>query len=185
MIIAFSGAAGAGKSTAAKALDPMPWGMFQYSGSLVAKDMFVHLPFALVLKEMIACIDPSLLNHEGKEKPTDILCGKSPRYAMKTLGTEWGRVLIGTDLWVELWRRRAEQCPNVVADDLRFQNEYEAVKRQPDAFVVEIRRPGVERSGDHPSEAWAPPADFVIVNDGDAAALGRNVGEALRYFGRR
>ena len=28
--------------------------------------------------------------------------GKTPRYLMQTLGTEWGRMMVDGDLWVEL-----------------------------------------------------------------------------------
>lgn len=174
MIIAFCGAAGAGKSTAARALSPVRWEIAEAANALMSKDVFVHLPFAGILKEMLACIDPDLLLPMNKEKPHDSLCGKSPRYAMQTLGTEWGRELIGEGLWVMAWLRRAEQCPNVVVDDLRFPNEWRALDRL-QATVIEVVRPGVERSGTHASETWTPPAHHFVSNTGDVEELHRKV----------
>lgn len=179
MIVAFSGAAGSGKSTAAKALRPISWKDAQNADALLSKDMFVHLPFAGILKEMLGCMDPDLLRPENKEKPHASLCGKTPRFAMKTLGTEWGRDTIGEDIWIMLWRLRVAQCPNVVVDDLRFPNEY-AVLRELGATVVEVMRPGVERSGDHPSEAWKPPADIVLGNTDGVEQLHQKVRALLQ-----
>ncbi len=39
-----------------------------------------------------------------KAKPCSLLAGKTPRHAMQTLGTEWGRNCIGDGFWINLWR---------------------------------------------------------------------------------
>ena len=39
-----------------------------------------------------------------KEHPCSLLLNKTPRYAMQTLGTEWGRELIGENIWTHIWK---------------------------------------------------------------------------------
>lgn len=181
MIVAFSGPKGAGKSTAMRAVGPMS--LAEFDAGTVGKAGFVHVYFASVLKSMLAVIDPALLDHETKEVPSDILCGKTPRWAMQSLGTEWGRNCIGENLWVNAWARTADRVLNagrfVVVDDLRFPNEYEAVKER-EGIVIEVKRPGFQRSTEHASEAWAPPADHIVMNDGTPADLERAVREIVR-----
>ena len=35
-----------------------------------------------------------------KEQPNPVLGGRTPRYAMQSLGTEWGRQMIHPDVWI-------------------------------------------------------------------------------------
>jgi hypothetical protein len=66
-----------------------------------------------------------------KEKPSPLLGGKTPRHAMQTLGTEWGRNLISADLWTNAWLVPVQEhlangrC--VVVDDVRFKNEMQII----------------------------------------------------------
>ena len=119
-IIALVGNAGAGKSTVANYL------MREHGYQLVK--------FAGPLKSMLRAIglDDEEIEGSRKEQPCDLLCGKTPRHAMVTLGTEWGRDLIGVDFWAGLWQEKAAMHLNaghvVVVDDCRFPNEYAAVK---------------------------------------------------------
>jgi hypothetical protein len=61
---------------------------------------FARVRFAGPLKAMMAALGCTNAEIDGdrKEVPCDLLGGKSPRWAMQTLGTEWGRKLIGDDL---------------------------------------------------------------------------------------
>ena len=81
-----------------------------------------------------------LLYGGWKEQPTEYLNGKSPRKALQTLGTEWGRRNISKSLWLDIWKQRiaAGSAINVVADDVRFQNEVDAIHAL-DGVVVRIR----------------------------------------------
>ncbi|MBO4228044.1 deoxynucleotide monophosphate kinase [Bradyrhizobium neotropicale] len=63
-----------------------------------------------------------------KEVPCIYLNGKTPRHAMQTLGTEWGRDLIDRDLWTESLKRRAAKHDRVVVPDLRFENELDTLR---------------------------------------------------------
>jgi hypothetical protein len=157
-LIALSGKIGSGKSYAA-----------QY---LIEVHGFTLVKFASPLKDMLRAVGLSDDHIEGylKEQPCDLLCGKTPRWAMQSLGTEWGRDLIGADFWVELWKNRAlsilSDGGKVVADDVRFSNEREAVRQMQGAVArVELptNRPAGE-SGEHASERFEFQPDFVIEN---------------------
>lgn len=64
-----------------------------------------------------------------KEHPCPLLRGKTPRYAMQTLGDEWGRQLIATDLWTESLAYRTEGADKVVVPDVRYPNEGDTLAR--------------------------------------------------------
>lgn len=161
-LVAFAGLAGAGKSTAADALVEIG---------------FVRVKFAAILKDMLRAFyrgagleaDEIERRIEGdlKEEPDALLGGQSPRRAMITLGTEWGRDLIHPELWVRAWQARARheiaQGRSVVCDDLRFPNECEAV-RELGGHVVKIegRSKGI---ASHKSEEIAFEPDFTIRNE--------------------
>lgn len=84
------------------------------------------------------------------------LCGNTPRYALQTLGTQWGRDLIGEDIWVNAARhlicQHLDNGHRVVLDDVRFDNEAQMI-RELGGGVVRIARPGYEYDPRHASEA--------------------------------
>lgn len=143
-IIGFTGLAGAGKSTAA----------FFVVGHYPD---FRRLSFADPLRDMLAAIglgyNPMLLE---KNTPHYLLCGKTPRYALQTLGTEWGRNLIGPDLWKNAAMSRAKIAlangQRVVFDDVRFDNEAVAI-REMGGEIIELLNPNVATRMAHASEA--------------------------------
>jgi hypothetical protein len=175
-IIGLAGLKGCGKSTVAQ--------------HLAGEHGFARIRFAAPLKSMIGrLLDEMGIGHhqawhliEGdhKETPTPLFMGQTPRHAMQTLGTEWGRDLIGPDFWVACWRHMverarldhiAETCGgvtpiHVVAEDCRFPNEAAAI-RALGGRVVWIDRPGLAATG-HASEnsLTAADCDAVIRNDG-------------------
>lgn len=154
IIVAFTGLAGSGKSTAAL--------------HLVNERGFARVRFAGPLKAMMAALGlaPSEIEGDRKELPCDLLGGKSPRYAMQTLGTEWGRYTIGRDLWVNAWRAAVDKLPAgvpVVVDDCRFPNEAEAV-RAAGGILVRINRPCAGIASTHESEAHALDTTATLEN---------------------
>ena len=167
-IVGLSGRAGSGKSTAADVLVDAGWSRVKFAAAL--KDMMRALYRAAGLDD--AEIERRI---EGdlKETPCPLLCGKTPRHAMQTLGTDWGRNMIGPDLWIGLARSRIEghmlDGRSVVADDVRFENEAATI-RDLGGLVVQIKRETGASVGDHVSEAGVD-ANIEYCNDGSADQL--------------
>jgi hypothetical protein len=113
------------------------------------------------------------------------LCGKTPRHAMQTLGTQWGRDCIGKDFWLNLWGQRALQTlrdgGRVVVDDCRFPNEAQLIRRVGGDIYKIDGRGGI--AGDHVSERGCGDHDLVLVNDGAVEELHGKIEEALRRYG--
>lgn len=158
-LVGLAGRAGAGKTMAARIL--------------CERAGFERLAFAAPLKAMLRALGlgDAELDGAAKERPSPLLCGRSPRQAMQTLGTEWGRERIGADLWAQAWTRAARdrlaQGRTLVADDVRFANEIAAI-RGLGGRVYWIDR-GAAAPPAHVSEALDPAAcDGAIVNDGGA-----------------
>jgi len=110
----------------------------------------------------------------------------SPRSLMQTLGTEWGRDIVKDSLWVDILRRRAWQYMraglHVVVDDMRFENEYQAI-RSIGGQVWKITRPEAALPTGHSSDGNLNHFEFdrVIVNDGSVDDLRQAVMTALEY----
>lgn len=160
-VIAFTGPMGSGKSHFAGLLK---------SKNYLFKDAAIY-PFAGPLKSMLRLIlPPEAFTPEGKDDTAYGLCGKTPRYLMQTLGTEWGRKLVGEDVWVEAVRRQIVTSPSpvILMDDCRFENEAEMVLDMGGKIYL-IDRPGHVWGEDHPSEVGIDCAyiDGVIPNRGD------------------
>lgn len=153
-VIALTGLAGSGKSTASK--------------YLVEKHGYQLVKFAGPLKDMLRAIGLSEAQIEGnlKEEPCEWLQGATPRHAMQTLGTQWGRDCIGAGLWTELWVRRVQLIlaagGRVVVDDCRFPNEADGVRKLGGVVWRLIGRGGI--AGSHESESGCGKADMEIRN---------------------
>lgn len=98
----------------------------------------------------------ALVPCHDKDATPDILCGKTVRYALQTLGTEWGRNLIGQEIWLQAARKhiawlQASGAPGITCDDVRFDNEAELIQEL-GGVVIELVRPDSVRM-DHVSEA--------------------------------
>lgn len=169
-IIGLAGPEGSGKTTVAN--------------MLVERYGYEHEPFAKPLKDMMVAlgVPPKYVfgSKEDKEAPLDILCGRSARYAMRTLGTEWGRDLISPNFWVHHWKRRA-YGRLVVVDDVRFENEVVAIEEL-HGLVIRIEGRGKD-SGEHPSDmASQLKVHAVVQNDGTLDDLLTKVLEATDLF---
>lgn len=91
--------------------------------------------------------------------------GATPRLLMQMLGTEWARDQIHKDFWVNLWRERVKGLDRVVADDCRFPNEVEALRKSGGILVEIVRPSNTLNVGTHESEAHRFEPDFKIHND--------------------
>lgn len=153
---------------------------------LFEKYGFTSVKMAGPLKDMLRALGltESQIEGEHKETPAKILCGQTPRYAMQTLGTEWGRALIDEDFWVHVWAHRANSilvrggC--VVCDDIRYSNEADKIRKL-GGQVWQIRRNGPDQSIAHSSEAMENITfDAVIENKSTLRNL-RETAEALLF----
>lgn len=168
IVVAFTGKRGSGKSEAARVL--------------VEKLGFRELKFADQLKNMLRAmyqtcgVDVNTVERkiEGdlKEVPCEWLMGKTPRYAMQTLGTEW-RNMINTQLWSEMFRKAVlsgNLGDRIVCSDYRFEHEG-VILDELGAVKYRIVRPTADAVSDkasqHASETELDniPTDFDIIND--------------------
>ena len=166
-LIALTGTAFSGKSTIAKELTR--YGYTRKKMSQTLKNMLLQIPG--VTEEMT---EGSL-----KEIPQKVLGGKTPRYAMQSLGTEWGRDTIFRRIWLESWKRSIEGISKVVVEDLRFPNEAELI-RELGGEIWRVTRL-TSAIGDHKSEVEMRQInpDVVIKNDGDLNSLHHTLTEIV------
>ena len=155
---------------------------------------YISVSFAGPLKRMLGIFLSSagyghdrienMLFEEKEEKIPEF--GVTPRHLMQTLGTEWGRDCIGPDVWVDVWKNSVQKWLdgglNVVVDDMRFPNEWDAVKSL-EGECWYITRPRVKYP--HPTEHSSEGAldghgfDRRLINDGDLPNLYNQVASEL------
>lgn len=159
-MIGICGPKGSGKSTAAKMiLKDHGFARHRFAGPLKKA---LKVAFGLTDEH----VDGSL-----KEAPTELLNGRTPRHAMITMGTEWGRNMIDKDIWITAWRNTMPDSSRIVVDDVRFPNEIEMLRRDYGATIIRVARPGHEPDASHESEAHVFGAEFELCNDGSLEQL--------------
>lgn len=155
-LVGLAGLAGSGKSTAAAILEQNGYTRLRFAGPLKAA-----LRALLISAAVPADVADRMIEGDLKEVPQAVLGGKTPRHAMQTLGTEWGRDHIGAGFWVGLAVARAHlilaRGGRVVIDDVRFANEVEAIRAAGAAAGIEAELWALQgrggRAGAHVSEA--------------------------------
>lgn len=181
MLIGLSGKAGSGKTAVTNYLTTMGFGTRKFAG-----------PLKSMLWDLLGSqgVEPEdthrFLEGDLKEVPTDLLGGKSPRHAMQTLGTEWGRGQLHEDFWVEAALRNLDldvledPARDLIFDDVRFPNEALAIRNR-GGIVVNIIREDAPQVGLHLSEDALMDFAFnyVIYNDADLDTLYRRVDDFL------
>jgi len=165
-LIAFCGSKGSGKSTLANTI-------------ATKIPMCKRMAFADPLRLMLEAIGVSSYYHtDNKGMPIPFLPGNpTARHLLQTLGTEWGRDQVHSDLWAITALRRFEgelhRGNSVMVDDMRFPNEWEAIHAT-NGIIVRITRGALADDGDeHPSEShWRDfDYDFELKNDGTPEEL--------------
>lgn len=147
-LIGLVGHAGAGKDTAAGGLALIGYRNVKFSSGLKAM-LAALLEGQGVSPETIY----RMIEGDLKETPTVYLNGRTPRHAMQTLGTEWGRKCIGPEFWVNCGMFTAAGHDRAVITDCRFPNEIDAIRRA-GGMIVRITRPGLAVDLSHVSEQF-------------------------------
>lgn len=162
-LIAFTGVAGSGKSTAADALVDDGWVRVKFADPLKNMMRAFYTSCGIEDRDFIE----SRIEGAYKEEPDPFLKGRTPRHAMQTLGTEWGRNLIHPEIWIEAWQQRvllmADRGLDIVVDDCRFPNEAAAIRRN-GGKIVEIIGRGKGLGKKHVSELGIGEPDMAITN---------------------
>jgi hypothetical protein len=154
---------------------PQRAGKSSAANSLCYHEGFVRVAFADPLYDMLDVLlgGPEIdIRSLPKDKPMPELNNQTLRHALQTLGTEWGRNLMGSDFWVNkaclTITDFLSQGVSVVVDDCRFTSEYAAMKAA-GANMIEISRADLpeQENPDHGSEIeWKSfERDALILND--------------------
>lgn len=171
MLIAVTGAKGSGKDTLAQRFIRDGFQLVKMAGPLKAMMQTLYIESGLLDEAQVY----RKIEGDLKEVPCPRLGGKTPRYAMQTLGTEW-RDLIDQDLWTSIFRSSVRELLRegtpVICTDLRFAHELEVI-RGFGGHVVKVTRPGTGEGDSHSSETEmkALPFDFLVENEGSFADL--------------
>lgn len=165
-LIGMVGLRRSGKDTAAAALIKHGYAGVKFAGALKAM-LHAYLHYIGISPED----SERMIEGELKETPTVAFKNRTPRYAMQTLGTEWGRDLIHKNLWVNSTLRRAAMFDKAVITDARFQNEVQAI-HDAGGVIIRVTRPGVSADS-HISEQETASLkhDYEITNDSTIDAL--------------
>jgi len=175
MIIGICGKKGHGKDAIGKVL----------VDELRFKREYFAKPLKDALKVLLNMSDDQVHGH--LREVLDVRYNITPRQALQTLGTEWGRNYIHQDIWAMtcIERMRSLSESNWVVTDLRFLNE-ERLLREGGSHIIKVIRPESKKGSftEHQSEIEIDniKADITIVNDGTLDQLNATVIQAYAYL---
>jgi cytidylate kinase len=160
MLIGITGKARSGKDTVAR--------------HLATSHGFDHYWFSKPMKDALAAMLGWTSEHlYGDLKEfIDPFYNVSPRRALQTIGTDWGRDIINKDLWLLCAERAITNSPNLVISDVRFDNEASLI-RSKGGIVLRISRDDAQEVAEHVSESGVSEQliDMTISNDGTIEEL--------------
>lgn len=142
----------------------------------LAERGYQTVKFAAPLKDMARgllnsmCFDTDMVERmvEGDLKD-EVIPGfetVTARHILQTLGTDWGREAVDKDMWTKVAATKIDRLRKlefrVVVDDLRFPNEYAALKKR-GALMVRVLRPDAPEVGSSRYEGLLDDHDFDVV----------------------
>jgi hypothetical protein len=178
-VLGITGPGGAGKSAVARALVALRPRVEILHAGFALKAMLRGFYTAAGLSEAETArrIDGDL-----KRTPCPLLCDRTPTEAQQTLGTDWGREMIGRDLWLGRWRDRARAIladgGSVINDSVRFDDEAATI-RALGGLVVRLTGRADPLMPAHVSESGVVP-DLEIANTGAPEDAARAILGALQ-----
>lgn len=182
MIIGLSGYAQTGKDTLAQ--------------HLVDNYGFKRIAFADPIREALYALDPVLTDFPAlsgirlswivdkagwesvKKESAEV------RRMLQRLGTEVARDQWGNDFWVNIAMKKAAEYKDVVITDVRFPNEYNAIKFA-GGKVWRVQKPDVQAVNAHASETSLDGFDFdrIINNIGTIEQMHEAI-DVLMYLNK-
>lgn len=141
-VIGITGKKGSGKGEAARTLRDF-YGF---------KEVNFADPLRQVVKIVFGLTDEEMTDRTLKERPLTRWPFMSPRQILQLTGTDaFRRVFPG--VWIECFKREAAKWPYVVATDVRFLDEAEAI-RSLGGHIIKVVRPGLasDENSNHVSE---------------------------------
>ena len=178
-LVGLCGPAGSGKSTVA--------GMFE--ALCGAHQMALADPIVNMLHSLLADAGVGaewMTERALKEQPSSI--GYSYRHLAQSLGTEWGRLQLDSNLWIRVAHHRLTEAAayehHVVVTDIRYPNEAEWLQRL-GGTLVRVHRPLARNVRLHSSELHPAtlPATETLDNSGSLATLQDQVLALARSLG--
>lgn len=139
MIVGLCGVAGAGKSTAARALVALGY-----------VELSLAAPIKRIARDLFGFSVEQLNGPSSARNAIDPRYGVSPRHVLQTLGTDWARA-VDPNVWVRRLIADASEHERVVVPDVRFRNEVDAI-RDAGGIVIRLLRGLHASTDDHPSE---------------------------------
>lgn len=93
--------------------------------------------------------------------------GVSPRMALQTMGTDWGRNMVNKDLWLKRAQIEINNNSQLVISDVRMNNEARLIKQNGGKIIKVVRDVKVDIR-DHVSEEGIDNqyVDYIIDNNG-------------------
>ena len=178
LLIGLAGRARSGKDTAAQ--------------HLVNHHDFQSYAFADPLRDgLMHILNLSPCDFEGDKKEQPIAwLGRSPRYLMQSLGTEWGRNDVHPELWLllaaqnlDLLARTHDTAYGFVVSDLRFENEAQFI-RDRGGVVIHLLRPSAPVVNAHASEDGIQclQQDLLLANYGTVDELRQNLDDIVELL---
>lgn len=181
LLIGLTGRARSGKSTAAE--------------HLTSTYLLEQYAFADPLRHGLMAIfnlDPTDFEGDRKEQPLGWL-DRSPRQLMQSMGTEWARNTVHSDVWVKL----AEQnlyyitqslgaVTGFVVSDVRFDNEADFIRRS-GGTIIHIWRADAQSVNPHTSERGIAlnVNDLLVANNGTVEEFLRALDEVYLMIRER
>jgi hypothetical protein len=176
-VIGLTGLKGSGKDTAGQVLKAGGYQEVKMAGAL--KEMTRTF---LYYQGVDSVTVERMVEGDLKEVPSVYFERKTPREFMQLIGTEFGRDMIGPDIWVNSAMRRAATLEKVYCTDIRFPNEAAALREIGGRLYRIQRDTDVNVYSLHESEKHIPNllVSAVIDNDGTIEELHQEMGQ--RFF---